>query len=41
VNKHLSPANFTIKTMPGLIDKVGVLWQGVLGPDLGESDMTV
>jgi bifunctional non-homologous end joining protein LigD len=38
VRKGLDPSKFTIKTMPGRIDKVEDLWQAVLGPgiDLGE-----
>jgi bifunctional non-homologous end joining protein LigD len=31
VRKGLDPAKFTIKTMPRRIEKVGDLWQGVLG----------
>jgi bifunctional non-homologous end joining protein LigD len=31
VKKGLDPGKFTIKTMAKRIDKVGDLWQGVLG----------
>src|SRR5262249_3506504 len=32
VKKGLDPARFTIKTMAGRLDKLGDLWQPVLGP---------
>jgi hypothetical protein len=34
VGKRLDPARFTIKTMPGRIEKVGDLWQAVLAPGI-------
>jgi bifunctional non-homologous end joining protein LigD len=34
VKKGLDPGNFTIKTMLARIEKVGDLWQGVLGPGI-------
>ena len=38
VIKTLNPSNFTIKTMPKRIDKLGDLWQGVLGPGMNLED---
>jgi bifunctional non-homologous end joining protein LigD len=34
LTKRLDPTKFTIKTMPGRVERVGDLWQGVLGPGI-------
>jgi bifunctional non-homologous end joining protein LigD len=34
VKRGLDPAKFTIRTVPKRLDKVGDLWQGVLGPGI-------
>jgi bifunctional non-homologous end joining protein LigD len=39
VRKTLDPAKYTIKTMPKRIDKVGDLWEGVLGPGVNLVEM--
>jgi bifunctional non-homologous end joining protein LigD len=38
VRKGLDPSKFTIKTMSKRIDKVGDLWQGVLGSGIDLSE---
>ena len=38
VGKKLDPSKFTIKTMPQRIEKLGDLWQGVLGPGMNIGD---
>jgi bifunctional non-homologous end joining protein LigD len=34
VGKKLDPTKYTIKTMPGRVEKVGDLWRAVLGPGI-------
>jgi bifunctional non-homologous end joining protein LigD len=38
VRRGLDPGRFTIKTLPARLDKLGDLWEPVLGPGIDLAD---